>query len=179
MDKAQHVMLDIETMGTGNFAVIASIGAVKFDPYGDKIDDGFYATVDMDSCAKLGMRFDGGTIAFWLKQPDEARKALLDHTQDIRNVLEGLRDWFGPPSKPVWGNGATFDNVIVRNAFMLAGMDCPWSYKHDWCYRTLKNLAPTDVKPEDFGVAHHALDDATAQALHLQKIVRSLGLIFQ
>ncbi len=179
MEKTQHVMLDIETMGTGNYAVITAIGAVKFDPYSDKIDDGFYATVDMESCAKLGMRFDGGTIAWWLKQSEEARTAMLEKTQDVRNALEGFRDWFGKPSVPVWGNGATFDNVIVRNAFTLTGMDCPWSFRHDWCYRTVKNLAPADLKFENVGMAHHALDDATAQALHLQKIVRSLGLIFQ
>ena len=27
-----HVMIDLETMGTGSYAAIISIGAVKFDP---------------------------------------------------------------------------------------------------------------------------------------------------
>ena len=47
--------------------------------------------------------------------------------------------------KPVWGNGATFDNVILSNAFAACNIERPWSYKSDRCYRTLKSFAP-DVK---------------------------------
>ena len=172
----EHVMVDLETMGTSNFAVICSIGAVKFDPFGDGVSDKFYCAVDMESCAQLGMRFEGKTIAWWLAQKEKAREAILQKPQDITSALFGFSHWFGRESLPVWGNGATFDNVILRNAFTLIKSSCPWSYKHDMCYRTERRLDPDGVLFSPVGTAHNALDDAEAQALHLQKIVRHFNL---
>jgi hypothetical protein len=46
-----HVMFDLETMGMAPNGAIASIGAVRFDPYGDEISDPFYVVVDLkDHC---------------------------------------------------------------------------------------------------------------------------------
>lgn len=41
-----HLMIDLETLGTSADAVILSVGAVKFDLESDKIDDeGFYLSL--------------------------------------------------------------------------------------------------------------------------------------
>lgn len=173
----QHVMVDLETMGTGNEAAIVSIGAVKFDPMGGGIDDALYVGVSLASSVAFGLKIDPDTVLWWLdKERDTARKALLaSDFVDLPTALEGLAMWIGDKSVPVWGNGATFDNVILRNAYQKVGLSCPWSYRDDRCYRTFKNLAP-DIECPTFGLLHQALDDATAQAQHMQLIVKALGV---
>jgi len=172
-----HIMVDLETMGTGNEAAIVSIGAVKFDPMGAGVDDAFYVGVSLASSTAYGLKLDAGTVLWWMdKERDTARRALLaSDFVDLPSALEGFGMWLGEKSLPVWGNGATFDNVILRNAYAKVGLDCPWSYRDDRCFRTLKNLAPGVESPE-VGMLHQALDDATAQALHMQQIVKHLGL---
>ena len=177
---SEHVMLDLETLGKGSHAAIWTIGAVKFDPNivsedGIKGTASFHVRVNMKSSFALG-RADAGTVEWWMQTlRNEPRENILKMPEvDLIEALDGFKEWFGE-DKPVWGNGATFDNVILSNAFAACNIERPWSYKNDRCYRTFKSLAP-DVKPIDVGVAHGALDDALAQAWHMQRIVKHLGL---
>jgi len=170
-----HVMLDIETMGTGPDAAIVAIGAVKFDPFSPLAfdpEDTFYTVVDLVSSVKCGGQIDGSTVKWWLQQSDEARKAISGILSD--NIHESLRDfrlWYGEDKDvPVWGNGATFDNVIVRRAYQRLGMEAPWSHRADRCFRTLKNLFPGVEPPERSGTHHNALDDAMWQAEYMRLI---------
>ncbi len=175
---AGHVMLDLETLGKGDRAAIISIGAVKFDPAGVGVESGFYVNVDAESAQAYGLQIDASTVMWWLHADREvARRALLESTPvGLAEALDGFADWFGTDSLPTWGNGATFDNIITRNAFAAVGRDLPWKFWDDRCYRTLKNLAPA-LKLERVGTYHNALDDATSQALHMQAIVAHLGLV--
>jgi len=170
-------MVDLETMGTGNEAAIVSIGAVKFEPMGSGIDDAFYVGVSLASSVAHGLKVDPDTVLWWMgAERDLARKALLaSDFVDLPTALEGVAMWIGDKSVPVWGNGATFDNVILRNAYTKVGFDCPWSFRDDRCYRTLKNLAPGIDIPAN-PMLHQALSDATYQAQHMQAIVKHLGL---
>ena len=180
---ATQVMIDIETMGTGNNAAILSIGAVKFDlslrdVSHDCIIDRFYAPVDLKSSQAHGGKVDADTVIWWLaRERDEARVEMLGEQRiDLASVLEGFASWFGDDSLPVWGNGATFDNVIVRSAYDSIGMACPWKFYDDRCHRTLKNLAP-GLNPPRLGVHHNALADAEYQVHQLLMVVKHLGLI--
>jgi len=53
------VMIDLETLDVLPSATILTIGAVKFDPFGDdmreKNCEKFYVKVDIDSCDRLGL----------------------------------------------------------------------------------------------------------------------------
>jgi exodeoxyribonuclease VIII len=172
-------MIDLETLGTEPDAAILSIGAVKFDPMkpGDDIDS-FYVTINPASCIAYKMSVSGGTLLWWFDADRvTARKELLAQPMvDLWDALDGFATWFGPESLPVWGNGASFDNVLLRGAFARVGIMCPWKFTHDRCYRTIKNLAVhVDMKRE--GTHHNALDDAVSQARHLQAIVESLELV--
>lgn len=176
---SDHVMIDIETMGKGGNAAILSIGAVKFNPLnvGEPIEDRFQVGVTMESCVRHGLTLDASTVEWWL-HPDR-RPAwddyLLLQRVDLWEALEGFSRWFGPQSLPTWGNGATFDNVILRNAYAATDQECPWKFYDDRCYRTLKNLA-SEIKIERLGTHHSALDDALSQATHLQQIYTYMGL---
>lgn len=172
-----HVMVDLETLSIGPDAAILSIGAVKFDPYDAEIPlDAFYQAVDAASSQQAGLKISATTVQWWLHpSQDEARKKYMSerHT-DLFSALDGFEEWYGD-AKPLWGNGAGFDNVILRHAFQSVGLVPPWSFRDDRCYRTLKALCP-DIKAPLPDVAHHALGDAVAQAKHLQAIFQHLGL---
>lgn len=178
-----EVMLDIETMSTRYNAAIISIGAVKFDPRGDVGVLGdpsdpeyqhFYMTVELQSCIDAELHIEGRTIMWWMDQTNEARAALRAEPHlPIDHALSRFFAWFGPTSLPTWGNGAGFDNVIVRTAFETLGGEPPFRFFDDRCYRTLKALV-RDVPYVKPLVAHNALEDAKAQAIHTQKLFKVL-----
>lgn len=169
-----HIMVDIETLGNGNDAAILSIGACKFNA--TEILDKFHVAVDPESSTAYGLKMDASTVMWWLHADRAAaREVLLSHpTVDLPSALHGFATWVGPDSVPMWGNGATFDNVILRSAYRAAGEEYPVRFWDDRCYRTMKNMAP-DIKIVREGTYHDALDDAVNQAKHLQRIVEHLG----
>lgn len=168
------VMVDLETLGNGSNAVIISIGACAFDPASGQITSEFYMTVDPQSCVDIGLKMDVSTVMWWMNQSDDARAAFKRPSAPIEVVLQEFKAWY-PQAAALWGNGATFDNVILSNAYTLAGMQRPWHFTKDRCYRTLKNLRP-DIKQDRVGTHHNALDDAKFQALHACKLLRAMGV---
>lgn len=159
------VMVDLETLSTESNAAILSIGAVSIDLDAGTILDKFYMVVDPQSSLDAGLHVSGSTIKWWLTQSEEARKGVAELGVPLQQALEEFSRWM-PKGATVWGNGATLDNVVLTNAYRAVGLERPWSFRDDRCYRTIKNLY-LGVPTRDVGVAHHALDDAEAQALHL------------
>ncbi len=165
-----NLMIDLETMGTRPTSAIVSIGAVFFDERG--LGEKFYCAVNLESAMSYGLTVDGSTIMWWLKQSDEACKA-LDTKRTLDDALEDFTDYFlsfGGKDTNVWGNGSDFDNVLLSNAYRAVGSQQPWSYWNNRCYRTMKSLAPS-IKHERKGTHHNALDDAIYQAEHLRKLL--------
>lgn len=169
-----HVMVDLETLGNNSQSVIIAIGAVEFDTETLELGRTFYQVVDPQSCVSAGMKMDTSTVMWWMKQDVKAKEAFNVKGNHIDVTLMDFSAWY-PKDACFWGNGATFDNVILSNAYELIGLPKPWGYSADRCYRTLKNLYP-DIAIEDYGVAHNALDDAIKQAKHTLKIVEAKGL---
>lgn len=174
-----NIMLDLETLSSRHDAAIVAIGACTFDKYiegWDMCRATFYIPVIPASSQALGFHVDAKTVQWWVKQSDEARAVLND--PEAVPLVEALEKFasFCHANGPavVWGNGATFDNVILRNAYDRAGIAAPWSYRNDMCYRTLKNLRP-DISFEPHGTAHNALDDAVAQARHAEHILAAMN----
>lgn len=172
-----NIMVDLETMGTQHNAAIVSIGAVVFDK--DKgLGEEFYTAVALQSCARYGLTVTPNTIMWWLKQGQEARDAITaDTAVDIKAALEAFTEFArrqGEEGAVIWGNGATFDNVILRSAYEQTQLPAPWKFWNDRCYRTLKGLYPEVKLPDRGGVHHNALDDAKYQAECAIKILRSI-----
>lgn len=161
-------MLDLETLGNKPGSVIVAIGAVKFSD--GEITSSFYELVDPETCVSAGLRMDSATVMWWLKQADEARLEITKPGKDLREVLIAFASWIGSDDAEMWGNGAAFDNVLLAAAYDSTGMERPWKFWNDRCYRTLKSLRP-DVPMDRAGTHHNALDDAESQARHLMAIL--------
>lgn len=164
-----NIMIDLETLGTSPGSVIVTIGAVRFDRNGLK--DEFYARIDAKSSVDCGLRLDVSTVMWWLQQGDEARKSLVQPGQPLKEVLQSFANWSSEPDT-LWGNGASFDNSLLAEAYRLSGVPQPWKFWNDRCYRTLKGIFP-EVPFQRTGTHHDALDDAKSQALHLLEILKA------
>ncbi len=179
----KHVMLDLETLGTGPRAAIVAIGACEFDLHADVVQpDTFYRRVTLASAMQHG-DVDASTLLWWMQQSDQARQdTFLGEAGSLAPTLRAFNSWIeyidnGGLAKNVcvWGNGATFDNVVIRSAMAAVGETPGWSFRNDKCYRTVINLVP-DQGFTRSGTAHNALDDAITQAMYLQKVYKALGL---
>ena len=179
-----HVMLDLETLGQRPGAVIVSIGAWAFNVEDPQNGVPFYMRINPQSCIDVGLRMDPSTVLWWLQQNDVARRefAGLEEAFALQKVLLQFGEWManwnriGQHGPRVWGNGATFDNVLLTSAYAACKMQTPWSYHADRCYRTLRALYPDVDLPPATGIQHHALEDAKWQALHLAAIFQAKGL---
>ncbi|ENI4198399.1 3'-5' exoribonuclease [Escherichia coli] len=178
-----HLMIDLETMGTNTNAPIVVIGAVFFDPQTGEIGPVFYIVISLTDAMNTGAVPDGGTIEWWLKQSSEARAAILTEQVKLKDALSQFREFINEYSDEkfvqVWGNGATFDNAILRTSYERLDIPCPWRYHNDRDVRTIVELGKTidfdarTVIPFE-GVRHNALDDARHQAKYVSAIWQKL-----
>lgn len=164
-----NVMLDLETMGNGPDAAIVAIGACTFDITTGKIGTTYYNRVDLASAVSYGGVIDASAVTWWLQQGHEARAEIArEGGMDIAEALQHFDTWMDRHTHDaeVWGNGASFDNVVLRGAYARNGTSAPWAWWNDRCYRTVKALH-RDVPMKRIGTHHNALHDAISQALHL------------
>ncbi|EEZ0746686.1 3'-5' exoribonuclease [Escherichia coli] len=175
-----HLMIDLETMGKNPDAPIASIGAVFFDPQTGEQGPEFSKIIDMGTC---GGTVDISTIEWWLQRSGEARAAILADRIPLDDALLQLREFIDENSGEffvqVWGNGANFDNVILRRSYERQEIPCPWRYTNDRDVRTIVALglvmdfdARSVITFE--GERHNALHDARYQAKYVSAIWQKL-----
>ncbi|EOA1296330.1 3'-5' exoribonuclease [Escherichia coli] len=175
-----HLMIDLETMGKNPDAPIISIGAIFFDPQTGNMGPEFSKTIDLETAGGVINR---DTIKWWLKQSREAQSAILTDEIPLDDALLQLREFIDENSGEffvqVWGNGANFDNVILRRSYKRQGIPCPWRYCNDRDVRTIVELgkaidfdARTAIPFE--GERHNALDDARYQAKYVSAIWQKL-----
>ncbi|HCD1366245.1 TPA: 3'-5' exoribonuclease [Klebsiella variicola subsp. variicola] len=177
-----HVMVDLETMGKKHNAPIVAIGAVVFDPATGSIGESFYKVVCLESSVNWGAVIDPSTVIWWLKQSSEARSAIVnDDAIPLQDALLQFREFVsdnvagGSKKAQVWGNGASFDNSILRSSYDCIAEDYPWEYWNDRDVRTMVELGqaisfdPKTTIPFE-GSRHNALADAIHQARYVSEI---------
>ncbi|MFM4366630.1 3'-5' exoribonuclease domain-containing protein [Klebsiella pneumoniae] len=177
-----HVMVDLETMGKKHNAPIVAIGAVVFDPATGSIGESFYKVVCLESSVNWGAVIDPSTVIWWLKQSSEARSAIVnDDAIPLLDALLQFREFVsdnvagGSKKAQVWGNGASFDNSILRSSYDCIAEDYPWEYWNDRDVRTMVELGqaigfdPKTTIPFE-GDRHNALADAIHQARYVSAI---------
>lgn len=170
-------MIDLETLDVLPTATILTIGAVKFDPFGEELSEAtmekFYVRVDVDSCDALGATVSQATLDWWANQDQAAQDEAFDPSNRIP-VTDALNQLykFCWGAKRVWSHGAGFDVVILENYFRKIGKAIPWSF---WEVRDTRTIFDIGINPERPPVLkHHALEDAWNQAVGVQNVYRKL-----
>ena len=161
------IMVDLETLSTRNNAHILSIGACTvFDQ-----SNTFYVTI----APGQNRHIDEHTVYWWMQQSDEARD-IFNHinsgdSTDLPLALVALGEWMSEVADDnpihVWSHGATFDCVILADAYDQYNIKLPWRYYNSRDTRTVLDISErlgAYEKPERTGVHHNALDDALYQS---------------
>jgi DNA polymerase III epsilon subunit-like protein len=171
------IMIDLETLATSPNAAVLTIGAVRFDPFGNEVEmpscQKFYVKVDIDSCDELQLDVNDDTIAWWGQQSKEAQEEAFSpegriHVREAFNQL--YKFCWG--AKRVWSHGAAFDTVICENIFRKLGKAVPWSF---WEVRDTRTLFDLGIDPQRPPVLkHHALEDAWNQTVGVQNVFQRL-----
>lgn len=171
-------MLDTETMATSANAVVLTLGAVKFNPHSmDDPTDAFYLRLNVDQQLELGRKVDEGTLAWWSKQPADARDEAF--SEDDRVDLNDAFDQFNKflvGSNNIWAQGPVFDITILENLLHDLKRPVPWQF---WQIRDSRTMFGLGWDPRsEVGQAdlHNALADAYTQAKALQLLIQKLDL---
>jgi len=173
------IALDLETMGTCADAAIVAIGAVTLDAERGTIGERFEVIIDLEDAVRHGGVMDAQTVLWWMRQDDAARALFAKRKgETLKRALFRFSAWMAKagPRKTlrVWGDGSDFDNVILSAAYRRAGVDLPWEWWNNRCYRTLRKLHPDSTCPQ-IGIAHSAVDDAESAARHLLELIPLTG----
>lgn len=174
-------MLDIECMGMPPAGALVGIGFAFFDAKTEQIGPRFKCAVNLADSVNAGMCMDPGTVAWWMMQSEEARRSIMWSTLPLATALKDFNEFLAQHSRPrdlrVYGNAPTFDTAIMRTAYKLTGVPCPWHYTNERCFRTLRAMYPTvEYNPDEKGdMAHDALTDVVFQINHIFKIKRCVS----
>ena len=179
-----HLMVDLETMGNKPNAAIVAIGAVFFEPSTGAIGEKFYSTVSLESDVAAGAEITPSTVLWWMTQTTEARAEIVTAKASILVALTQLKMFVdercqGNRNIQIWGNGASFDNVILRQAYERINQPAFWPFWMDRDVRTIVELGrQIGIDPKRNipfpGERHNALDDAIHQAMYVSAIWQKL-----
>jgi exodeoxyribonuclease VIII len=178
----KHIMVDLECLDSSNTPAIISLGAVYFDFAAGSLGEKFYCEVSLGGLKEQlsrGLTMSLETIYWWTQQSDEAREVWSPKlgkvtTEEMLNKFSGFCS--RGENVRIWGNGATYDNIGLRNCYKVFGIKCPWKYQGDRCYRTVKNMFGNRAALDRSGTHHNALDDAVTQAEHLLAMTKGLKI---
>lgn len=171
------IMIDLETLDVLPSATILTIGAVKFDPFGEDVIEPkcekFYVRVDIDSCDRIGCTVSQATLDWWASQSKEAQEEAFDPTNRIpieEAVAQLYKFCWG--AKRVWSHGAGFDVIILEHIFRKIGKAIPWQF---WEVRDTRTIFDLGINPNRPPVLkHHALEDAWNQAVGVQNVFKTI-----
>ncbi len=169
-----HVMIDIETLAQTPDAHILSVAARAFNPRRGTVDrEGFSLCVG--EAGQEGRNISRGTVGWWLRQSEEARKEAFKGMLSLPEVLGKLSEYMGRfQLQGVWACGPSFDLVILAHAYREAGRKQPWFISQERDVRTLRSLVPPLV--ERATVTHFAHEDVLRQIDEVNRAFYLLGM---
>lgn len=166
-------MVDLETLAVSPNAVVLSLGAVHFNPYGNGYGDKLYFRISIDDQDSLGREVDPNTLDWWSKQDSVAMEEAFN--PDGRISLEDAMNQFHKFAwgcDTFWSHGATFDLIIIENIYKQLNKSLPWNF---WQLRDTRSVFDLGLDPEmPKGGLHNALQDAIRQSVGVQTIYAKL-----
>jgi hypothetical protein len=172
------VMLDLETLSTRPESVILTIGAVKFDPWGEEVDagSGLYMRVDVDEQLAMDRHVLESTVEWWGKQDEAVREeALGESNRESLDTMTRALNKFLVGVENIWCQGPAFDIVILENLYRQLSKPTPWQF---WQIRDSRTLFGVHGDPREKGrtAAHNALMDCYYQARGVQDVYQRAGV---
>lgn len=196
--KLLNVVLDLETLDAAPTAAIIQIGACvpKFDHnlLIGHVEKEFSATISYESCLEFVLdhklvTMSNATMLWWGKQ--KSRKDVFSGQEDYPSVLCRFSSWLDKLNQfshfknriALWGNGADFDNVILKHSMEIFNIPISLDFRCNRCFRTMKNVFLREQDPPmehdiELGeIKHTAIGDARFEARCLERIVEISGVI--
>lgn len=183
MIRGSDIMVDIETLGTKPNSVMLTIGAVRFNPFGDDSEnkngpndmDQFYCRVDPETFTWPDAEVDDNTLAWWGQQSADVREEAFteEGRLPVLKVMQEFYKWCQPHDR-IWANGPAFDIVILEHTYRRLGRGFPWQYYQVRDARTIYKMVPGYRKVNP--ALHHAAWDCWAQVVSLQDCLRRLNI---
>jgi len=191
--KTIDIMLDLETVGLCDNAVITQLSAVAFSMEDGTCFEIFNEPIGIKNSVQKGLKIDGSTMEWWFKQPDKVYedvfiKAMMSEIK-LEDILAKFTGWikslkgeYGLDHKSnvnVWGNGALADNKWIRQAYKVCNMEPPWAFHEDRDVRTIaelgRRLFDYEYRKVTFeGTVHNAVDDCKHQIKYCSEIYSKL-----
>lgn len=162
--------IDLETLHTGSYAVVLSIGICKFNIETGAVIGTLQVHINMDDMLARGFKVSGDTIRWWMGQnPKAVNESFIGPyaRREVCNLPEAVKqvEAFVVNPERVWGNGPSFDCQKVVDMCEAVGRQSPWKFHKERCLRTAIEMSGLnkDSMPFD-GVQHNSLHDAIHQA---------------
>ena len=178
-------MIDLETLGVSPTSAIIQIGACTLDErhtFLASVDRQYYEDMHLDRDFRF--TYDDATVKWWDEQDDEAKESLkLAVFPTIEAALIAFTSWYESVTRQedypkIWANSPAFDLVILAHAYRVAGMEPPWKFWQERCYRTFKSEFGHFLAKEFDGdlTPHRADHDAIQQTRRLKLIQDRISL---
>lgn len=190
------IMVDLETLGTRQDAIVLEISAVEFNCHTGEIGEVFDAKLDIDEQVQYRRSLNRETLQWWFKQDEEARKNIFDEDVDIirfnipwvlaefSNFVERCNNKCNSDSDrrvvKLWGNGSLFDLGILQNMYetCLPNMKLPWKFWAVNDVRTIVDLNPDVKRNCKFdGTPHCAVDDCKHEIKYLVETLKTIKVV--
>ena len=190
------IMVDLETLGTRQDAIVLEISAVEFNCHTGEIGEVFDAKLDIDEQVQYRRSLNCETLQWWFKQDEEARKNIFNEDVDIirfnipwalaefSNFVERCNDKCNSDSDrrvvKLWGNGSLFDLGILQNMYetCLPNMKLPWKFWAVNDVRTIVDLNPDVKRNCKFdGTPHCAVDDCKHEIKYLVETLKTIKVV--
>jgi hypothetical protein len=172
---AKHLMVDLETMAVTPRAVVLTLGAVHFNPYGNGYSDKLYLRFDLDDQDLLKREIDPNTLDWWAKQDPKVMEEAFspDNRVPLREAMDQFHK-FAWGCDAFWAHGSLFDIAILEDLYRQIEKPVPWQYWQIRDTRTIFDLGWDPDMPQ--ASKHDALQDAIRQSVGVQNIYSKLKI---
>lgn len=135
-----HLMIDIETLGTGPESVVLSVAMLPFGATIDALGKPIKFGINKEDQFIEGRRIDSATAVWWLRQSPAAIAVMADMQENAVSLSRArgiIAETIGLGYEGIWANDPDFDCAILRNLCP----DISWPFWTHRSMRTVKALA--------------------------------------
>jgi hypothetical protein len=170
-----HLMVDLETMAVTPRAVVLTLGAVKFNPYGNGYGDTLYFRINIDDQDALNREVDPNTLDWWARQDPAIMEEAFspDNRISLTDAVDQFHK-FAWGCDAFWAHGSIFDIAIIEDIYRQLNRTPPWNFWQIRDTRTLFDLGWDPDMPQ--ASKHDALQDAIRQSVGVQNIYSKLKI---